>query len=513
MVLAASPQNPVGHVFISYARAFSADRGEVPSRTAHFPQVEGAQGRSAASIAGCWKESRSDAFFRSIIGNLSNNADLGFVEPCNRQRQSGCLTHFSGVLQRRKAFRIGSTQLALAVKEGVMESESPIAKSRTHVPKLGVSQDSRKAVHGEHPIGRFNSRLAVLITKSVGSMWCAYVFALLALVSFPAAINSHDPIVIVSWIAQTFLQLALLPIIIVGQNVQAASNDARAQSDHETLLAIRALSLLQLGERQLEARNIQSALRTYQEAYALDPDNPATNYFLGYLYAENRQIEKGIEHLKHALTQNEQYPPAEAALAYALRLQADQITDPMEKKLRYSESEQMFLRALSQDPAMRDINGESFHAALGALYKRQERTDEAIEAYKEAELATPQNSYPIVNLATLYYLSGDLEQAKQYYERSAAISSRMLDVNPFDYWARFDLSAAQLVLGNLEQAKWQFNLAAQQVRQVGPLETFLHDLERLKNAPTSPKGVDELIDLGRNAIKRIRNSSDKDTKA
>ncbi|MEO8609443.1 MAG: tetratricopeptide repeat protein [Chloroflexota bacterium] len=386
-----------------------------------------------------------------------------------------------------------------------MENESPIAQSKPHASKLVLNQDNRKAVHGEHPIGRFNSRLAVLITKSVGSMWCAYVFALISLVSLPAAISSGNAIIIVSWIAQTFLQLVLLPIIIVGQNVQAAANDARAQSDHDTLLAIRALSLLQLGEQQLEARNIQSALRTYQEAYALDPENPATNYFLGYLYTENRQIDKGIEHLKHALIQNEQYPPAEASLAYALRLQADKMTDPAEKQQRYAESEQMFLRALSQDPAVRDINGESFQAVLGGLYKRLNRMDEAIEAYKAAELVTPQNSYPVVNLATLYYLRGDLEQAKQYYERSEAISTRMLDVNPFDYWTRFDLSSAQLVLGNLEQAKRQFNLAAQHVRHVGPLESFMHDLERLKDAPTSPMGVDEVIDLAQNAIKRVQN--------
>jgi tetratricopeptide (TPR) repeat protein len=333
------------------------------------------------------------------------------------------------------------------------------------------------------------------------------LFALITLISLPAAITSHDPLVLVTWIAQTFLQLVLLPIIIVGQNVQAVADDARAQSDHETLLAIRALSLLQLGEQQLEARNIPSALRTYQEAYTLDPDNPTTNYFLGYLYTENRQIDKGIEHLRRALRQNEQYPPAEAALAYALRLQADKLTDPGEKERRYAESEQMLRHALVQDPAMRDINGESFHAMLGALYKRLNRTDDAIEAYKSAELVTPQNSYPIINLATLYYQRGDLPQAKQYYERSAAISARMLERNPFDYWRRFDLSTAQLVLGNLEQAKQQFNLAAPYVPGVGPFETFLHDLERLKDAPTAPNGVDELVNLVQNAIKRVQNSS------
>jgi tetratricopeptide (TPR) repeat protein len=386
-----------------------------------------------------------------------------------------------------------------------METESQIAK---HLPRLDSSQSIRKTVHGDNLIGRFNSRFAVLITKSVGSMWCAYAFALIALISLPAAIRSHDPIIMVSWVAQTFLQLVLLPIIIVGQNVLAAASDARAEADHETILAIRALSLLQLGEQQVKARNVKSALRTYQEAYALDPDNPATNYFLGYLYTESRQIEKGIEHLNRALTQNEQYPPAEAALAYALRLKADKMADSEEKNRLYAESEQMFLDALAQDPAVRDINGESFHAVLGGLYKRLNRMDEAIEAYKAAELVTPQNSYPIINLATLYYLRGDLKQAKHYYERSAAISARMLDDNPFDYWTRFDLSAAQLVLGNLEQAKWQFNLAAQHVRLVGPLETFLHDLERLKAAPTSPKNVDELIELAQNAINRLQSSTE-----
>lgn len=85
-------------------------------------------------------------------------------------------------------------------------------------------------------------------------MWCAYVFAGLALISLPAALSTHDPIVIVAWIAQTFLQLVLLPIIIVGQNVQAAADDARAESDHQTLIAIHTLTLEvhALAERQTE---------------------------------------------------------------------------------------------------------------------------------------------------------------------------------------------------------------------------------------------------------------------
>ncbi len=114
--------------------------------------------------------------------------------------------------------------------------------AKGHIPRLVLSHHVHKNVHGDHLFGRLNTRIAVGITKLVGSMWCAYLFALLALISLPAAISSHNPVVIVSWIAQTFLQLVLLPIIIVGQNVQSAANDARAESDHETLLAIHTLT-------------------------------------------------------------------------------------------------------------------------------------------------------------------------------------------------------------------------------------------------------------------------------
>jgi hypothetical protein len=72
-------------------------------------------------------------------------------------------------------------------------------------------------------------------------MWIAYLFAAIALISLPAAISTHQVIVIVAWIAQTFFQLVLLPIIIVGQNVIQATNDARAEADHETLTAVHKL--------------------------------------------------------------------------------------------------------------------------------------------------------------------------------------------------------------------------------------------------------------------------------
>jgi hypothetical protein len=85
---------------------------------------------------------------------------------------------------------------------------------------------------------RFNAAFAVRITNGVGTMWCAYAFAALALVSLPSAIKSHDAVTLVSWVSQTFLQLVLLSIIIVGQNVLAAASDQRAEATYQDADAV-----------------------------------------------------------------------------------------------------------------------------------------------------------------------------------------------------------------------------------------------------------------------------------
>ena len=81
-------------------------------------------------------------------------------------------------------------------------------------------------------IESFNKKLASKITGAVSTMWCAYIFMAIALISLPNAIKSHDTIVIVSWVAQTFLQLVLLSIIMVGQDVQSARTQEIINETH-----------------------------------------------------------------------------------------------------------------------------------------------------------------------------------------------------------------------------------------------------------------------------------------
>jgi hypothetical protein len=100
----------------------------------------------------------------------------------------------------------------------------------------------------------FNAKVAVLVTRGVGTMACAWFFCLIALISLPAILieagvlpkgdvpsflDKPGLILIVAWVAQTLIQLVLLSIIMVGQSVQSAAADARSEhtfDDTERLL-------------------------------------------------------------------------------------------------------------------------------------------------------------------------------------------------------------------------------------------------------------------------------------
>jgi hypothetical protein len=110
-----------------------------------------------------------------------------------------------------------------------------------HIPNPRIAE---REAYGpqliKNELDSFNGKLAMIVTNAVGTMWCAYAFAGLALVSLPAAIQAGTA-ALISWIAQTFLQLVLLSVIMVGQKVAAAASDKQAlqtYKDAEALLKI-----------------------------------------------------------------------------------------------------------------------------------------------------------------------------------------------------------------------------------------------------------------------------------
>jgi len=82
-----------------------------------------------------------------------------------------------------------------------------------------------------------NAKFAVLITRLVGTMWCAYLFGVIALLGLGPALKPGGE-GIIAWIAQTFLQLVLLSVIMVGQNVQSLASDARSANTYKDAEAI-----------------------------------------------------------------------------------------------------------------------------------------------------------------------------------------------------------------------------------------------------------------------------------
>ena len=109
-----------------------------------------------------------------------------------------------------------------------------------HIPHPHLENRKEAFARARQEANDFNSRLAVKITSIVGTMWCAYAFAALALISLPEAIKAGTA-TLVAWFAQTFLQLVLLSIIMVGQKVAAAKSDMQLEQtykDAEALLEI-----------------------------------------------------------------------------------------------------------------------------------------------------------------------------------------------------------------------------------------------------------------------------------
>ena len=106
-----------------------------------------------------------------------------------------------------------------------------------------------KLIHNNdvHPHSGFNKWLALLITNGVGNMWFFYFLAVFIfgwMILARLGVISFDPypyalmLLIVGGIFQALAMVAIM----VGQNVQAAASDARAETDHETLEAIHKLA-------------------------------------------------------------------------------------------------------------------------------------------------------------------------------------------------------------------------------------------------------------------------------
>lgn len=124
---------------------------------------------------------------------------------------------------------------------------------REHGAQRPTTVAEQRGVDHPNPVVRFNAKVGLRITEGVGTMWAAYVFALIALLSLPFTLHAvsartfsffpgwliHASLyALVGWVSSYFLQLVLLPIIIVGQNIQAKASDRRAEDTYNDAEAV-----------------------------------------------------------------------------------------------------------------------------------------------------------------------------------------------------------------------------------------------------------------------------------
>jgi len=135
---------------------------------------------------------------------------------------------------------------------------NPVNIEKKHPNVIHPKELLNKELKG---ISKFNYWLAVKITNSVGTMWCAYAFLIIDLFMLPPVIKANSVMIWVTYIAQTVLQLVLLPIIMVGQNVIQSQNEAKADTDHKTLTYLATLQ----DEQMLELKNQTEMLIRLEE--------------------------------------------------------------------------------------------------------------------------------------------------------------------------------------------------------------------------------------------------------
>jgi hypothetical protein len=94
-------------------------------------------------------------------------------------------------------------------------------------PHIAARKKSGPPKTTDESVG-LNGKIALILTTTVGTMWCAYAFALLALVALPSALNG-GLLAMIQWVSQTFIQLVMLSVIMVGQNILGKASDKRAE--------------------------------------------------------------------------------------------------------------------------------------------------------------------------------------------------------------------------------------------------------------------------------------------
>lgn len=260
-----------------------------------------------------------------------------------------------------------------------------------------------------------------------------------------------------------------------------------------------AFGLGMLASRQVDMGNWKAALEIYLSAAELNPEDRVVNYFIGDLYLRLGKAREGISYLERA-RQGSKFSSAEASYAYALRLLADEDRIRDSQRARYQDVEKILKNVYKDDPYLLDISGESVFGTLASLYRRIGDIEQAIEWYEHAHRVTPKDTYPLNNLAILYYRHRPQERAKalEYFQEARTKGLRTLHQDVQNYWVLFDLITAEIAL---EEADYLQRIQdyLKRIQDLKPskidIRKLFDGLEELKQSKPQPTGIHQGIDV------------------
>jgi hypothetical protein len=184
-----------------------------------------------------------------------------------------------------------------------------------HVKHPHMPKNVNKVHKEQHQAAGFNTHVAVLLTKAVGTMPTAYLFTVLSFVGLLGLLGYLPPSVFLfcTWLSQMFLQLVFLPILSVGQNVLGK---------HAELLAEEQFNTTQKSYHDIEQ---MMAHLDAQDRKILELEQHILLLIRGMEKSRSRIVKTGMrnakkEHVKEQITQE-----VEAVLTKSIRQQMGNI--------------------------------------------------------------------------------------------------------------------------------------------------------------------------------------------
>ena len=241
----------------------------------------------------------------------------------------------------------------------------------------------------------------------------------------------------------SFIVCALCSISIVL--AQDEANDAKIIERYKLMLSRKpkeGSTFDRLYQFYLEGDGLDAMVTDYQAEAAAKPDAPNTQIILGHIYKRLGKDAEAVKAYQRAveLAPNNYYSYFALGQAYAILLQHENAIEALNRAAQIAKETQV-----SVTPE--DLTAT--YKALGIAYFRRDRVDEAITAWTKIAELDPENIFTRIELA-------DLLREQELYEQAIAQHEAIIQFKADDPY-RVCLSRREI--GNIHEAKGDYETA------------------------------------------------------